>query len=245
MTNTENWQPNLIGSCHNFLVFGSASFACKCRQSLHSNIVYFSENFFMTTYYFTQYQRIVVTLVVFLAVFCLPLPLMAEEQPLEFARSTARYNLPDVSVVRQDGKKLSFLKEINDGRPVVLSFIFASCSAICPMLSHLLSKVQTKLSKDGQKYHLVSISIDPENDTPDVLIQYGKKFSAGSNWDFYTGTAESSLAIQKAFDAYRGDKMNHSSVIFMRAKPNKPWLRLEGFGSPDALIHEYHEMTKR
>jgi protein SCO1/2 len=90
----------------------------------------------------------------------------------------------------------------------------------------------------------VSISIDPENDTPAVLIDYGKKFAAGVHWDFYTGTAESSLAIQKAFDAYRGDKMNHSSVIFMRAAPDKSWLRLEGFGSPDAVVREYHEMTK-
>jgi protein SCO1/2 len=198
----------------------------------------------MTTYYFTQYQRIVITLIVFLTAFCLPLPLMAEESPPEFSRSTGNYVLPDINVVRQDGKTVSFLKEINDGRPVILNFVFASCSAICPMLSHLFAKVQTKLAKNGQKFHLVSISIDPENDTPAVLIEYGKKFAAGSHWDFYTGTSENSLAIQKAFDAYRGDKMNHSSVIFMRAKANKPWLRLEGFGSPDAVIREYHEMTK-
>ncbi|MCX7068787.1 MAG: SCO family protein [Methylococcales bacterium] len=194
--------------------------------------------------YFTQYQRIVVTLIFFLAGFCLPLPVMAEESPAEFARSTGNYVLPDVSVVRQDGKKLSFINELNDGRPVILSFVFASCSAICPMISHTLSKVQTRLAKNGQKFHLVSISIDPENDTPAVLIEYSKKFSSGSQWDFYTGTTENSLTIQKAFDAYRGDKMNHSAAIFMRAKPNKLWLRLEGFGSPDAIIHEYQEMIK-
>jgi protein SCO1/2 len=90
--------------------------------------------------------------------------------------------------------------------------------------------------------HFVSISIDPENDTPAKLTEYGKKFDAGSHWDFYTGTMENSLAIQKAFDAYRGDKMNHTSVIFMRAAPNKPWLRLEGFASPDAVIREYRSI---
>jgi protein SCO1/2 len=195
-------------------------------------------------YYFNHYQRIFVTLIFLLAVFCLPLPVMAEETPPEFAHSTAKYQLPDVSVIRQDGKEQSFIKEINDGRPVILSFVFASCSAICPMVSHLLSKVQNKLSKQGKKFHLVSISIDPENDTPAVLTDYGKKFSAGKQWDFYTGTTESSLAIQKAFNAYRGDKMNHSSIIFMRAKPNEPWLRLEGFGSPDALIKEYQQLLK-
>lgn len=165
-------------------------------------------------------------------------PLKAAESSPDFSRSTVNYELPDVEVIRQDGKKLSFSKELNDGRPVILTFIFASCSAICPMLSHVLSKAQTKLNN----VHFASISIDPENDTPAKLIEYSKKFGAGAHWDFYTGTVESSLAIQKAFDAYRGDKMNHTSVIFMRLAPNKPWLRLEGFASPDAVIREYRAM---
>jgi protein SCO1/2 len=174
---------------------------------------------------------------IFFALF-LSQPLKAAESSSDFSRSTVDYKLPDVEVIRQDGKKLSFSKELNDGRPVILNFIFASCSAICPMLSHTLSKAQTKL----KNVHFVSISIDPENDTPAKLTEYGKKFGAGSHWDFYTGTMENSLAIQKAFDAYRGDKMNHTSVIFMRSKPNKPWLRLEGFASPNAVISEYRSM---
>ncbi len=88
----------------------------------------------------------------------------------------------------------------------------------------------------------MSISIDPESDTPTILSEYAKKFGAGSDWDFYTGTTEASLAIQKAFNAYRGDKMNHSSVIFMRAAPGKSWVRLEGFVSPDVAIREYRSL---
>ena len=153
--------------------------------------------------------------------------------------------MPDVAVVRQDGKKLSFIKELDDGRPVILNFIFASCSAICPMLTHVFSKVQTKLEKDSKKFHLISISIDPENDTPTKLTEYAKRFEAGPHWDYYTGTRETSIAIQKAFNAYRGDKMNHASVIFMRAAPGKPWLRLEGFVSPDAVIREYDNMVQQ
>jgi protein SCO1/2 len=107
------------------------------------------------------------------------------------------------------------------------------------MLSHLFAKVQTKLEKDSQNFHLVSISIDPENDTPAILSEYAKKFGAGSNWNFYTGTVETSLTIQKAFNVYRGDKMNHSSTILIRYAPGQPWSRLEGFISPDAVISEY------
>jgi protein SCO1/2 len=198
-------------------------------------------------------RRIALTLIIFLAIIFSPRPLMAEESNTvgqktdapEFTRSIVNYEAPDVAVVPQDGKKISFLKGLDDGRPVILNFVFVSCSAICPMLSHVLSKVQTKLDNDSQKVHLISISIDPESDTPAKLIEYAKKFGAGPDWDFYTGTREASIAIQKAFNAYRGDKMNHASVIFMRAAPGKPWLRLEGFVSPDAVIHEYRNMLQQ
>ncbi len=172
---------------------------------------------------------------------------MAEEgssNTADFTSTAANFTTPDVSVVNKNGKKLSFLKELDDGRPVIMNFIFASCSAICPMLSHVFSKVQDKLGKSGQKFHLVSISIDPENDTPAKLTEYAHKFEAGSNWDFYTGTIETSLAIQKAFNVYRGDKMNHSSVILMRVAPGKPWLRLDGFVSPDEVVLEYSHLKE-
>ena len=190
--------------------------------------------------------RVLLTLVVSFVTFFAS-PLMAEEQKDDapkFTRMVGDYKAPDVTVVRQDGKKLSFIKELDDGRPVMMNFIFASCSAICPMLSHVFSTVQTKLAEKNQKFHLISISIDPENDTPAKLTEYGKKFAAGADWDFYTGTMEASLAIQQAFDAYRGDKMNHSSLILMRAAPGKPWIRLDGFTSPDAVISEYHSMLQ-
>jgi protein SCO1/2 len=162
-----------------------------------------------------------------------------------FTRSTVDYKIPDVMVVRQDGEKLSFIKELDDGRPVILNFIFASCTAICPMISHVFSRVQAKLGENSQKVHLMSISVDPENDTSTILTEYAKKFGAGPNWDHFTGTLETSIAIQKAFDAYRGDKMNHVSVILIRTVPGKPWLRLEGFVSPDAVIREYRNMIQQ
>lgn len=192
-------------------------------------------------------RRTALTLVISFASFFASSPLLAEgskKQAPEFTRSVITYTAPDVSVLRNDGQKLSFIKELDDGRPVIMNFIFASCSAICPMISHVFSKVETKLGKNNEKAHLMSISIDPENDTPSKLTEYAKKFGAGPNWHYYTGTVETSIAIQKAFDAYRGDKMNHTSLILMRAAPGKPWIRLEGFVNPDAVIDEYHSMTK-
>jgi len=163
----------------------------------------------------------------------------------EYTRRMVNYKVPIVAMMRQDGKQLSSIQALDDGRPVILSFVFVSCSVICPMLSHVLSKVQTQLTKDKQSFHLVSISIDPENDTPSQLIEYAKKFGAGDSWDFFTGTRKDGLVLQKTFDAYRGDKMNHQSVILMREKPGESWLRFEGFMSPDVVINEFNTMLEQ
>jgi protein SCO1/2 len=161
-----------------------------------------------------------------------------------YTRSEAFYKLPEVTLVTKEGAKVAFPKELDDGRPVMLNFIFTTCAAICPLLSHVFASTQTKLGKEADNVHLVSISIDPEQDTPARLSEYAKKFKAGDGWQFYTGTAKASIELQKAFKTYRGDKMNHLQIILYRIAPGKPWVRLEGFASADDLIREFHNDSK-
>ena len=169
----------------------------------------------------------------------------AEQEGGGFMRSEAVYSLPEATLVRQDGASVSLSRELDDGRPVILGFIFTSCAVICPMLSHVMSQVQQKLVEGGDKVLLVSISIDPEQDTPARLLEYAKKFRAGRGWQFYTGTAQTIIDVQKAFNAYRGDKDNHAPLIFMRASPGKPWVRIEGFATSDDLVREYRRMIRQ
>jgi protein SCO1/2 len=163
--------------------------------------------------------------------------------PERAARTTANYTVPDVKLVRDDGKTVSLPEELNDGRPVVLNFIFTSCGTICPVMSRVFSRLQSKLGSERDKVHMVSISIDPEQDTPARLREYAKKFGAGPQWQHYTGTTEASIAVQRAFNAYRGDKMNHEPVTFLRAAPGKPWVRIDGFATADELAGELRDVV--
>jgi protein SCO1/2 len=169
----------------------------------------------------------------------------ADGEASSFKRTEAAYSIPEVTLLRQDGAKVSLPKELDDGRPVIASFIFTSCAAICPIITRVMSQVQAKLGGERGKVHMMSISIDPEQDTPARLREYAKKFKAGPGWQFYTGTTQAIIDVQKAFDAYRGDKDSHIPLIFMRAAPGKPWVRIDGFASPDELIREYHGLVGR
>jgi protein SCO1/2 len=153
------------------------------------------------------------------------------------------YSVPNVDLIREDGKTVSLLKELNDGRPVILSFFYTTCTTVCPITSQTFSQLQTALGSEKNKVHLVSISIDPEQDTPARLQQYAKKFRAGPEWNHYTGSVEASIAAQRAFDVYRGDKMNHNPVTLLRAVPGRPWVRVDGFSTAADLLNEYRNLT--
>jgi protein SCO1/2 len=158
------------------------------------------------------------------------------------ATSTVQYVVPDVTLVRDDGKTISLPQEMNDGRPVVLNFIFTSCGSICPLMSQTFAQFRRKLGPDVDKVHLMSISTDPEQDTPPRLSEYAQKFGAGPEWQLYTGTVAASLTAQRAFDVYRGDKMSHTPVTLLRAAPDQPWRRIDGFVTPDELLREYRQL---
>ncbi|OJA93244.1 hypothetical protein BGV71_00710 [Burkholderia ubonensis] len=157
--------------------------------------------------------------------------------------SMADYALPPVELVRDDGKTVSLVDELNDGRPVILTFIYTSCTTICPMISQTLERLQGELGSDRDKVHIVSISIDPEEDTPARLRAYAARFDAGPEWQHYTGTVDASIAAQRAFNVYRGDKMNHAPVAFLRAAPGRQWMRIDGFATPSELLAAYRDVV--
>jgi protein SCO1/2 len=153
-------------------------------------------------------------------------------------RSEAQYTIPNVTLVRDDGKSVAFPAELNDGRPVLINFVYTSCTTICPLSSQIFEQFQDDLGSDRAAVHLVSISIDPEQDTPARLREYAAKFHAQPGWNHYSGSLKSIIALQTAFNAYRGDKMSHTPLTLVRAAPGKPWVRFDGFARAEDLRAE-------
>jgi peroxiredoxin len=124
-----------------------------------------------------------------------------------------------VALKTQDGKAVALPELIDDGRPVLLNFIYTSCTAICPPMTRIFAEVQDKLGADRARVRIVSVSIDPEEDTPKRLRDYARQFGAAEPWVFLTGSSAASESVQKAFNAYRPDKMGHTPLTFLRRAP--------------------------
>jgi len=166
---------------------------------------------------------------------------MPDEQD-RYVRTLENYTIPDVKMVDADGVGLSLSSALAD-KPVILNFIFTSCGAICPVMSRIFSQVQAALGPERDKVRMVSISIDPEQDTPAVLKAYADKYGAGPQWEMLTGSLHDSISVQRAFNVYRSDKMDHLPTTFLRARPGQPWVRLDGFASAADILREYRQIV--
>ena len=101
---------------------------------------------------------------------------------------TIFHQIPDFEYTNQNGKTVS--KKDVLGRVFVADFFFSTCPTICPKMTSQMKRLQT-LTKDIKELHFLSFTINPENDTPEVLLEYAKQYGVDlKNWDFLTGDEE-------------------------------------------------------
>ena len=95
---------------------------------------------------------------------------------------------PQFTLTDQDGRRVA-LKELR-GKVLAVTFIFASCTDTCPLLTAKMASVQDRLGAAfGPEVRFVSITVDPERDTPPVLKHYAEAYHANpAGWSFLTGT---------------------------------------------------------
>lgn len=162
----------------------------------------------------------------------------------DYRRSEANYVIPNVPVVDENGRAIDLPSVLKGNAPILLNFVFTTCTAVCPILTATFAQLQKSLGAELESVRMISLSIDPEQDTPEVLRAYAKKHNARPQWHFFTGTVSDMISIEKSFDIYRGNKMNHEPVTFMRIGADSRWMRIDGFASADDLAREYQQLPK-
>lgn len=160
-------------------------------------------------------------------------------------RTVAKYRIPDVVLVNQEGQKVKVKNLIEADRPVLVEFIYGTCTTICPILSANFASLQRRLGDDSGKLRLVSISIDPEHDTPAVMKEYLNKYRARPGWDFLTGSRSDIYQVMRALNAFIPDKMSHFPLTLIRNPVDGSWVRLNGLMSSAELLTEYGSVARR
>src|SRR5471030_2509897 len=119
---------------------------------------------------------------------CLAASLASRSVAADRAAARSGPTLPNVLLRTQDNKPVRFYDDLIKGKTVVISFMFTSCKAICPMTNVNLLKVQKALGGHmGRDVFFYSLTLDHKTDTPEVLHKYAKAIGAKPGWTFLTG----------------------------------------------------------
>ena len=153
----------------------------------------------------------------------------------------ANTRMPDIEVFDQNGRKLHFYTDLIKGKTVVLNFIYTSCTAICPMMGRSFSRLQAELGdRLGKEVYLISISMDPETDTPERLKAWGEQFGAKPGWILVTGekaSMDTLLRFMRGDPARKGD---HTPAVLIGNYDKGMWIREFGLAEP----HRYTQILK-
>jgi protein SCO1/2 len=115
---------------------------------------------------------------------------------------------PEFALTSQDGRQVK-LTDLR-GKVVAVTFIFTKCTDTCPVLTPMMSFVQDRLgSYFGAKIAFVSITVDPERDTPEVLKEYGEAFGANfAGWFFLTGSPPAIADVTRRYGVFAAKAEN-------------------------------------
>jgi protein SCO1 len=151
--------------------------------------------------------------------------------------SAAAKYFTDVELINQDGKKMRFYSDVLKGKTVVVNAFFTTCTSVCPPMNRNMEKMQEALGdRVGRDVFFVSITVDPEVDTPERLKDYAKKFHAGPGWIFLTGKKENLDWALYKLGQYVENKDDHTTVFIIGNEPTGLWKKAFGMANIAELV---------
>ena len=185
-----------------------------------------------------------------LAALLLPLaaPALAH-RPGRDARLPTIGPAPAFALMTSDGGRLA-IADLR-GKVVAVTFIYATCTDTCPLLTAKLAALGTRMGKDfGAKVAFVAITVDPERDTPDVLRSYAQAHGArGAGWAFLTGTPAEIKDVAQRYGVFarktdRGD-VDHTFLTSLVDRTGA--LRVQYMGvrfDPDEMLRDLRSLLQ-
>jgi protein SCO1 len=150
-----------------------------------------------------------------------------------FTTTQRDYKVPRLGLKDSDGASVNLAEVLGQDKAVIVNFIYTSCTTVCPVMTATFLQLQRELAAQPVKPAFVSISVDPDFDTPKILKAYAAR--TGAEWRFLTGPRSTVLSALQSFEAWRGSKANHAAVVLMKAAGSARWTRVEGL-APAATL---------
>jgi protein SCO1 len=153
---------------------------------------------------------------------------------------------PNLPVTDQDGRALKFYDDLIKNKIVIISFIYTNCTDICPLTTARMTQLEDKLGNlVGRDFFIISMTVDPENDTPEKLKAYAKAYGTGPGWTFVTGSPENIRAINYKLGDRSRQLSEHRNEIVLGNAATGEWQRDNIFGDLDRVVMTVRSMDPK
>jgi protein SCO1 len=167
-------------------------------------------------------------------------PAWAQETkaPAAAPADTAAHNyFGDIKLVNQDGQEMRLYSDLMQGKTVVINAMFTSCTGACPVMSGTMEKIQNHLGdRVGKDVRLISISVDPVNDTPAKLKEYAARFHAKPGWYLLTGSKENVEAALRKLGQWVDEPANHQTLYLIGNDRTGLWKKAFALAKPEEVL---------
>ena len=150
---------------------------------------------------------------------------------------TAHHYFTDVRLVDHEGREHRLYSDLMAGRVVIINALFTTCQGVCPVTSTNLQKVQSWLGERlGEEVYILSLTVDPETDTPERLATYAEGLGARPGWFFLTAPRDRLDFALRRLGLESENKEAHSPVFLIGNVPTGLWKKAIGLAGSDELI---------
>src|SRR6476646_3006454 len=155
----------------------------------------------------------------------------------------------NVPVTTQGGRTLRFYDDVMKGKILLINFFFTGCDDVCPLATDNLVRVQELLGERvGKDIFFISISLQPEHDTPEVMAAYAKAHGVGPGWVFLTGQKDDiellrhRLGFWDIDPAVDADPEQHLGTVRLANEPMHRWAMSPSLLSPTGIVRAVHRV---
>lgn len=151
--------------------------------------------------------------------------------------------IPDISVSDQHGHVHRFYTDLVKNKTVAINFVYASCTSVCPVLTEIFRSTREILdARGGGETQLISISVDPSNDTLPRLREFALRYHAGADWFFITADKAEIDMLLKSLGAFSSKRDDHSTMVLIGNDANDRWVRSYGMTPVATLVQMLDEV---
>ncbi|TDR39320.1 protein SCO1/2 [Tahibacter aquaticus] len=168
----------------------------------------------------------------------IPRAATADDTPAQTRNGAAIY-LAGLALVDQNGKTVDLYKDYIAGHGIVLHSFFTRCEGSCPVMMTTLQALQKRLGpRLGRDVQIVSITVDPGHDTPEVLAAYARRVQAKPGWHFLGGSSEQVNTALRRIGQYADAPENHMNLIIVGNESSGDWRKLHGLAPLREVVEQ-------